>query len=342
MTPVRAPKTRAAPGSPPPLDPQLRERVAAALAMSWPLRLDRIAQARQPGPGEVLPTEESLSAGGRFVVTRAAVKADDHDIEVVIARPSRHTGILPVVFHTHGGGMIAGDALSGLDEFLEYADEIGLLVISVDYRLAPETQFPGPLEDCYAALVWTAQQVSRWGGDPTRIVVAGTSAGGGLAAGLALLARDRLGPALIGQVLLCPMIDDRNDSASGHQMAAQDTWNRQWNGVAWQALLGPLTGGPDVSPYAAPARMPDLAGLPPAYLDVGSVETFRDEDIAYAMGIWAAGGPAELHVWGGAVHAFDHLCPESLLAREARATRSAWLRRLLHHDALDPGWWRRL
>jgi acetyl esterase/lipase len=178
-------------------------------------------------------------------------------------------------------------------------------------------------------LVWTAEHAAELGIAPGRIVVAGASAGGGLAAALALLARDRGGPALAGQVLMCPMLDDRNDTPSSRQMAGLGVWDRSSNKTGWTALLGEGRGGPDVSPYAAPARADDLSGLPPAFIDVGSAETFRDEDVTYATRLWQAGGRAELHVWPGGFHGFDLLAPQAAISQEARAARLRWLRRLL-------------
>jgi acetyl esterase/lipase len=225
--------------------------------------------------------------------------------------------------------MILGDNRTGVVEMLDWAQEFQMVVVSVGYRLAPETPHPGPVEDCYAGLVWTAEHADELGIDPNRIIVAGGSAGGGLTAALALMARDRGGPALLGQMLICPMLDDRNDTPSARQMAGLGVWDRISNETGWTALLGAARGEPDVSPYAAPAREKDLSGLPPAFIDVGSAETFRDEDITYASRIWQAGGVAELHVWPGGFHGFDGLAPQAALSQEARAARVRWLRRLL-------------
>lgn len=157
--------------------------------------------------------------------------------------------------------------------------------------------------------------------------------GGGMVTGSHRLglprARDRAGPRAIGQVLMCPMLDDRNDTPSAHQMAGLGVWDRTSNDTGWSALLGAARGTADVSPYAAPARADDLSGLPPAFIDVGSAETFRDEDVAHASRIRQAGGSAELHVWPGGFHGFDGLVPQAALSRDARAARLRWLRRLL-------------
>ncbi|KFG04110.1 alpha/beta hydrolase fold domain-containing protein, partial [Streptomyces scabiei] len=175
----------------------------------------------------------------------------------------------------------------------------------------------------------TVAHAEEIGGDPDRLVLAGGSAGGGLAAALALLARDRKGPRLLGQLLMCPMLDDRNDTFSAHQMAGLGVWDRTANETGWNALLGERRGTDAVEPYAAPARAADLSGLPPAFIDVGSAETFRDEDVSYATRIWQAGGSAELHVWPGGFHGFDGLVPGAAVSVDAREARLRWLRRLL-------------
>jgi acetyl esterase/lipase len=229
----------------------------------------------------------------------------------------------------HSGGMVAGDNRTGIALLLDWAEDLGAAVISVEYRLAPETPHPGPVEDCYAGLAWTAGHAQELGIDPGRIVVVGGSAGGGLAAAVALLARDRGGPALAGQMLMIPMLDDRNDTPSAVQMAGAGVWDRADNEVGWTALLGAARGGPDVSPYAAPARASDLSGLPPAFIDVGSAETFRDEAVTYASRIWQAGGVAELHVWPGGFHGFMNLSPQAAVSRDAAAAELKWLRRIL-------------
>jgi acetyl esterase/lipase len=317
-------------GPPPPFDPELAAALATIGELPSSLTLDMIPALRENGIMPT-PTDDELRRGGEYEIEERAVPGPpgDPDISLLICRPTGATGPVPALYAIHGGGMILGDNRSGLLGALEIAAEFGAAVVSVEYRLAPEHPHPAPVEDCYAGLVWTAKNAAELGIDPDRIIVAGGSAGGGLAAGVALLARDRGGPALLGQLLLCPMLDDRNESQSGYQMVGLGLWDRSANETGWTALLGDARGGPDVSPYAAPARATDLSGLPPAFIDVGSAETFRDEDVDYATRIWQAGGVAELHVWPGGFHGFDALAPQAAISRDAGDARLRWLRRLL-------------
>jgi acetyl esterase/lipase len=218
---------------------------------------------------------------------------------------------------------------------LARAEQLQVAVAAVDYRLAPENPDPVPVEDCYAGLTWLAAHAAELGLDSNRIIVSGNSAGGGLAAGLALLARDRGGPALIGQMLQCPMLDDRCGTPSSAQLADAGLWDGTSNRAGWTALLGDRRSTENVSCYAAPARAEDLAGLPPMLIDVGSHEALRDEALAYATRVWHAGGDAELHVWGGAFHSFDEWVPQALVSRAANEVRVTWLRRLLNRSLAD-------
>jgi acetyl esterase/lipase len=316
----------------PPFDPELDAAlVVLAEYVSPGVTADMIPALRERNALFPSPSDEQLTRDGAFDVSERQVPGPDGapEISLLICRPSAAPVPAPVIYNIHGGGMVMGDNRMGMAELLERAEELGAAVISVEYRLAPETPHPGPVEDCYAGLAWTAAHAGELGLDPGRIVVAGGSAGGGLAAAVALLARDRGGPALTAQLLMCPMLDDRNDSVSGVQMAGLGVWDRTANETGWTALLGPARGGPDVSPYAAPARAADLSGLPPAFIDVGSAETFRDEAVAYASRIWQAGGVAELHVWPGGFHGFAGLAPHAAVSRAANAAPWNWLQRVL-------------
>jgi acetyl esterase/lipase len=326
-------------GPPPPFDPELRPALDEMAAAGLPaLTLENIPLVRQARTAMPVPTDEELRRGGAFEVAavHAPGPAGAPDVPLLICRPTDVSAPVGCVYFIHGGGMIFGDNRSGgVLGVLDHAEQLKFAVVSVEYRLAPETPHPGPVEDCYAGLAWTLAHAAELGVDPARVIVGGVSAGGGLAAGVALLARDRGlagdrgGPALRGQLLICPMLDDRNDTPSAWQMTGVGIWDRAANEVGWTALLGDARGGPDVSPYAAPARATDLSGLPPAFIDVGTAETFRDEDVAYATRIWQAGGAAELHVWPGGFHSFAGAVPAAALSRAAIAAQRDWLRRLL-------------
>ncbi|MCX4855011.1 alpha/beta hydrolase [Streptomyces canus] len=319
---------------PPPFDPELSAALDLIKDVISPgLTVDEIDVVRQ-GSGIEMLADLDLTLDGFFEVEDRSVPGPSGapEVSLLICRPagtaSAGTG-RPVIYHVHGGGMILGNNRVGVDGPLAWAKELDAVVVSVEYRLAPEHPHPAPVEDVYAGLVWTSEHAEELGGDPERIVIAGASAGGGLSAALALLTRDRKGPRPLGQLLMCPMLDDRNDSPSTYQMAGLGVWDRTANETGWTALLGELRGGPDVPAYAAPARAEDLSGLPPAFLDVGSAETFRDEVVAYASRIWQAGGVAELHVWPGGFHGFDGFAPQAALSQAARAAHVGWLRRLL-------------
>lgn len=235
----------------------------------------------------------------------------------------------PVVLYAHSGGLMFGDRFSGIDLVLDWVDQLGAVLVTVEYRLAPEHPDPVAREDLYAALEWVAENAGRLDFRLDRLMVAGASAGGGLAAGLALAARDRRGPALCGQVLDYPMLDDRGTTFSTQQFDGVGVWDRVSNATGWDALLGAARGTGEVSPYAAPARATDLRNLPPAFIDVGAAEIFRDEAISYANAIWRAGGDAELHVWSGAFHACDIFAPHTAVGRSMIHARNEWVEKIL-------------
>ena len=313
----------------PPFDPEL-EAVLALLADQLPPTItpEMIPLLRGPAPwaGNI---DDLLAEAG---IERRDVTIPGHDgdkIEVSVLQRVGRTGVGPGIYHVHGGGMILGDRFTGVDQILGWITDLDAVVVTVEYRLAPEFPDPYPVRDSYAGLLWTAEHAEELGIDPGRLIVAGGSAGGGLAAGMALLARDEDGPALAGQVLIYPMLDDRDQSVSTVQIDGVGMWDRGSNVTAWSALLGDRCGTDDVSVYAAPARATDLSGLPPAFIDCGSAEVFRDEDVAYATALWAAGVQAELHVWPGGFHGFDMIAPHSVLAKAMRTARDSWVARTL-------------
>jgi acetyl esterase/lipase len=247
------------------------------------------------------------------------------DITVRVYRPTNATGTLPGVYFIHGGGMILG-SVEGENAAAEaICEQVGAVVVSVEYRLAPENPHPAQSEDCYAGLVWMARNAAELGFDPDRLAVYGGSAGGGLTIAVVLLARDRGFPAIRFQMPIYPMIDDTNETASSHEIIDIGVWDRAGNIEAWQWYLG--SGKPDQ--YACPTRCEDLSGLPPAFIDVGTVDMFRDEDIAFAMRLMQAGVPTELHVNPGAYHASEALAPEAELSRRIWERRFDALRRAL-------------
>lgn len=286
-----------------------------------------------------------VSAIEDLLVARDMVREDrtvpglegDPDITVSIFRKRTHFPGGPGIYSIHGGGMILGDRIGGVDMALEWVQLFDAVAISVEYRLAPEHPDPAPIHDCYAGLVWTAAHAGELGFDPGRLIIAGASSGGGLTAGTALMARDKGGPALAAQMLVCPMLDDRNETISSHQIDGIGLWDRRSNDAGWDALLGDRRRTDQVSIYAAPARATDLSGLPPAYIDCGSAEVFRDEDVAYASAIWVVGGVAELHVWAGGFHSFDAMAPQAAVSVAARETRTRFVARILGISDLTVG-----
>lgn len=334
------------PIAPPPLDPEVAaalaalpnksatEIIARALAEhgDLPASLPALVETLRDSPGMPEPTDDELSHGGEYAVTQMSVPRSDGTglVELLVCQPTTHAAMpRPVLYAIHGGGMISGTSRSGLLEHLELARGVGAVLVSVDYRLAPEYPSPAPAEDCYAGLLGFLRAVEQFEVDPHGVVVMGGSAGGGLAAAICLMARDRGGPEIAGQLLMTPMLDARNASVSSYQLAGVDTWDRNCNELGWMSLLGPCRDREDAGPYESPALADDLSSLPPAFLDVGSAETFRDEVVAYADRIWAAGGIAELHVWPGGVHGYEVLAAQSHVAQLTLDARRKWLRHLL-------------
>lgn len=223
-------------------------------------------------------------------------------LTIVKAAKKRVVGLRPGIFYLHGGGLILGNQNFLLDSTLPWVEELDAVLVSPGYRLAPEHQHPALLNDCWSALEWFVENISKLGIDPNKVMVAGHSAGGGLAAGIALLARDRgLKIKFCAQLLIYPMLDDRMVTASSKQMMNDGTWPGRNNILAWEWYLGPKEkrDGLKEVEYAAPARMKDLSGLPPTFIDVGTAEPFRDEVINYSMKLLECGVRTELHVYDG-------------------------------------------
>jgi Esterase/lipase len=252
-----------------------------------------------------------------------------HALRVRIYRPTDRDDRLPALLHIHGGGYVMGSVRMNHLSNIELAASTSALILSVDYRLAPETVAPGAVEDCYAALQWLHDNAEQLGIDPARIAIRGESAGGGLAAALALLARDRGGPAIVHQNLIYPMLDDRSCITRMPAHLGAFVWTPQANAFGWRSLLGQEPGSAEISPYAAPARAEDLAGLPPSFIAVGALDLFLVEDMDYARRLIEAGVAAELHVYPGAYHGFDIL-PDAAPTRQMKRDAVAALRKALH------------
>jgi acetyl esterase/lipase len=256
--------------------------------------------------------------------------ADGAAVGLTWYHPSGADGPGSAALYLHGGGMIFSLEQIGVLYDLavrEYVAASGVPMLVVDYRVAPEHPDPTPVEDCYSALVWLAERAADLGVDPARLAVMGDSAGGGLAAGVCLMARDRGGPAVAQQILIYPMLDDRPVTPNP-ELQAFLTWTYDDNLTGWGALLGDNAGGEGVSPYAAPARADDLTGLPDTYIDVGDLDVFRNEDIDYARRLGDAGVPTELHVYPGCPHAFEALARDAAVSKRAISDRVRRLRGL--------------
>jgi acetyl esterase/lipase len=311
----------------PALDPELHDLIAD-LPLRSELSREILAEIR---PFSSMPVATVLE--GRAVEHRdlTITTPDNARLPLSVFTPAGKSTAAPCVYWIHGGGMIMGDRFSQIDIPFDWLDSFGAVIVTLDHRLAPESSGTTLVDDCYQGLVWTAEHADELGIDPARVIVAGTSAGGGLAAGVALMARDRGAPAIAAQVLICPMLDHRNDSTSSRQYSGDPgIWTREMNEFGWRSVLGDLA-GQDVPGHVSPAVAEDLSGLPTTYIDAGSAEVFRDEDVDYASRIWAAGGQAELHVWAGGFHGFDALYPNARISTAARSARTQWLGRVLGH-----------
>lgn len=314
----------------PPHDPELGAALEMMLSQLGDATMN-LETARAMRTERALPTPGlSVEALAEANIIRRDITvpvAESIEVEASVFSRSDHTGSGPGIYHVHGRGMIAGHRLVGVDTLLSWIVDHDAVLLTIDYRLAPEHPDPTPVEDSYAGLVWMHENADSLGVDPATIIIAGASAGGGIAAGTALLARDRKGPPLAAQALLCPMLDDRDSTVASTQFVDNTLWSRDSNRFGWSCLLGDRVGTDDVSMYAAPGRATDLSGLPPTFIDCGSAEVFRDEDAAYASRLWEAGVDAELHVWAGGYHGFDMVAQHAAVSQAAIAARNNWAAR---------------
>jgi acetyl esterase/lipase len=306
------------------VDPQLLPLLDAFPTMAFSAELLPQIRAR------VLPIVDSGIGKDTIEVSERTVPgpAGAPDVRVVIYRPKAAPGPVGCIFHVHGGGYVTGTARMEA-RHRPLAHELGCAIVSVDYRLAPETPAPGSVEDCYAALAWVFANAAELGIDPGRVGVMGESAGGGMGAALALLVRDRGEYALAFQHLIYPMLDDRTCAAAEpHGFTGEYIWTPHNNHFGWKSLLGVEPGSPGVSPYAAPARAERLAGLPPAFISTGALDLFLEEDMEYARRLMREGVPVEFHIYPGGFHAFD-IMPTADVSARARRDSLAALKRAL-------------
>lgn len=274
-----------------------------------------------------LPTFPGIEVTERFVPGPEGAP----EVRILVYLPTTMEGPKSALLWIHGGGYIMGTPEQEDPMVKNIVSTIGCVAVSVDYRLAPETRHPGPVEDCYAALKWLHTHARELGVDPTRIAIGGSSAGGGVAAALGLLARDRGEIPLAFQLLIQPMLDDRTCIlAEPHPYTGEFIWTHKANRLGWTSLLGQEPGLPDVSPYAAAARAEHLEGLPATFLNVGALDLFLEEDLKYARRLMRAGVPTEMHVYPGAYHGF-HMVADAQVTQTAARDQFAALKR-----AFDP------
>jgi acetyl esterase/lipase len=303
-----------------PVPPELRSPVMwipISFGSDRTLRLMRALQGRAP----VLPPADGVEVDSRELDRR-----DGGRIRVLVHQPEGRDRPSGALLWIHGGGLIFGIPEQSNEVASRLAKDLGIVVAVVDYRLAPEDPYPAGLDDCMDALAWLHDQADALGLDPSRIAVGGDSAGGGLAAAVCQRALDEGGPAVAFQALVYPMLDDRTALRSDDEGRGVFVWTAKSNAYAWQAYLGHIPGVDDPRPYVAPARRDDLAGLPPAWLGIGELDLFYEEDLEYARRLEAAGVPCQLHVVAGMYHGADGFAARAPAMVEFHASLAAALR----------------
>jgi acetyl esterase/lipase len=314
------------------LDPELKGPIKMMLNQMPPTNFNDIPAARAA-------STQMMAAMKAQMPVIPGVITEDHtipgpkgspNVKVRIYRPEKQAGLLPALLWIHGGGYMLGD----LDQEDFNAKQLTLaaecVVASVEYRLAPEHPYPAPLEDCYAALKWLSTHADELKINRSHIAVGGGSAGGGLAAGLAVLARDRAEAQVMFQLLVYPMINDYNIAPASDTLPDALFWTRESNLIGWRSYLGCAPGTEGISCYAAAYRATNLEGLPAAYITVGDIDLFAQEDVDYSRRLIAAGIPTELHVYPGGCHAFDMLVPGADITKRFTADIHRALKRALH------------
>lgn len=313
------------------LDPELKSPIKQMLSVMPPNNFKDLPAAR-------IASKTTFAAMKAQIPPVPGVVTEDYKIPgpkgapkvaVRLYRPGKNYGCRPTLLWIHGGGYMLGDIDQEDPGCKQYAMAGKCNVVSVEYRLAPENPYPAPLEDCYAALKWLSAHAKELGADATRIAVGGASAGGGLAAGLALLARDRKEVNVFYQILIYPMLNDCNIKPAGKTRPDALFWTRASNLMGWRCYLGCEPGGEDIPYYASAFRATDLKGLPPTYIATGDIDLFAREDIEYARRLIEVNIPTELHVYPGGCHAFDMLVPAADISKRFTADIHRALKRAM-------------
>jgi acetyl esterase/lipase len=315
-------------------DQRLDRELAAALPSIPSFDLTDIQRARQERQALAAARRASWSPPEGVVLTDHEVVAPDGQPgpRVRVYSPRTLDRSVPCLYWMHGGGHIMGELEQDDPMLTDLVAGVGCVAVSVDWRRAPEQPFPAATEDAYDGLVWVADNAAELRAHPSRIVIGGASSGGGLAAALALMARDREGPAIAYQMLLYPMLDDRELTLSSRGVVHPQLWNVTRNRTAWRYYLGELSDSSEVPPYAAPARATDLADLPATWLATGELDLFADEDVAYAQALMSAGVSTELHVYAGAYHGFDLFAPTAAVSSRYLRDRQEAFDRVLRPE----------
>ncbi|KAE8447534.1 hypothetical protein EG329_010664 [Mollisiaceae sp. DMI_Dod_QoI] len=319
----------------PPMDSELRaalEKVSfPAISHATPevIKMMRTATAT---PSSFLEDQKARGISHRQVQVPSNDGSNREIVLSILQLESEPTKPRPCLYWIHGGGMHWGDRLHTLEFPTDVILACDAICISVEYGLAPEHSFSTAVEDCYAGLKWTSEHMSDLGIDPERLMLGGTSAGGGLAASTALLCRDRRGPILCAQCLICPMMDDRLATVSSQQyVESSDFLPRSVFEDLWKSALR-NNSADSKAVITVPGRAEDLSKLPTTYLDVGSAELLRDETVAYASRLWANGVQTELHVWAGGFHGFDIFLPDAAVSQASRKAKVAWAKNVFGTD----------
>lgn len=304
---------------------------AARLRGSERSAAEIISAARTGRPGLTDPRRARFPGVER--IEQTIRRPSNGDIELTVLRP-RAASVRHAVLLIHGGGFVSGDRFGRLPLLADVVRRHGVVGVSLDYRLAPEHPAPAALDDCTDGFDWLTEHAPRLGFDASRVTLMGASAGGGLAASVALRVRDRGSTPPHSLVLMSPMLDHRHMTRSARQFRDAAGWNGARNAAAWRAYLAGRE-PQDIGRHVVPASASSLSGLPPVYVDVGSADLFRDEVTAFAQQIWSDGGIADLHVWAGGYHGSELDAPDAATSRQAFSARDTWLAEMIR--STSPG-----